>query len=237
MTHVNLALLAERATIDDVVEWDIRNWERALTFWESRVPGESSSLALTLGERHGGLSLWCALKGMTAIATDLHGLTERGLACHVRYGVTSAIRYGHVDATSLPFADSSFDIVLFKSVLGALATKPRQANATKEMHRVLKPGGMLLFAENLTGSTLHRKARERFVPWSKRWRYLHPVHDLNLFDCFESVELEYRGVIGLFGRTPRQRNVLAGIDRLLNPVLPNSVKYILFGIATKHDDQ
>lgn len=225
--------LSERSTIDDIVEWDVRNWELALPFWDSNLQGAATGLALTIGERHGGLSLWCALKGMDAIATDLHGLSDRALACHRRYEVETAIHYGHVDATSLAFADSSFDLVLFKSVLGALETKPRQTQAVNEMHRVLKPGGKLLFAENLTGSALHRKARERFVPWSEKWRYLHPADDLDLFERFESVEVEYHGLIALFGRTAWQRNALGRFDRLISPLVPDRAKYILFGAATK----
>jgi len=49
---------------------------------------------------------------------------------------------------------------------------------------VLKPGGWLLFAENLKGSMLHRLLRKTFVRWANYWRYLVYRKDLDLFRDF-----------------------------------------------------
>ena len=45
------------------------------------------------------------------------------------------------DATSLPYEDSSFDLVLMAN---ALHVMPEPQKALEEIHRVLKPGGILL---------------------------------------------------------------------------------------------
>lgn len=50
------------------------------------------------------------------------------------------------DATELPFADQSFDLALFVTVLGEI---PDKAAALAEVYRVLRPGGRLSVTEML----------------------------------------------------------------------------------------
>ena len=111
-------------------------------------------------------------------------------------------------------------MVVFKSVIGALQTKERQLQAISEMHRVLAPGGLLLFAENLVGSQLHVRLRKRYVRWESSWRYIDIAGDLDLFDAFDEVEFETWGVFGALGRSERQRDLL-GQDRPV--VVPHAV--------------
>jgi ubiquinone/menaquinone biosynthesis C-methylase UbiE len=53
------------------------------------------------------------------------------------------VRAARADAEALPFADSSFDLVLGHAVLHHL---PNLRRAFAEFHRVLRPGGRILFA-------------------------------------------------------------------------------------------
>jgi SAM-dependent methyltransferase len=53
------------------------------------------------------------------------------------------VRTARADAESLPFADSSFDLVLGHAVLHHL---PNLRRAFAEFHRVLRPGGRIVFA-------------------------------------------------------------------------------------------
>jgi SAM-dependent methyltransferase len=53
------------------------------------------------------------------------------------------VRTARADAESLPFADSSFDLVLGHAVLHHL---PNLRQAFAEFHRVLRPGGRIAFA-------------------------------------------------------------------------------------------
>jgi ubiquinone/menaquinone biosynthesis C-methylase UbiE len=55
------------------------------------------------------------------------------------------------DATALPFADQSFDVVLAMHMLYHVADA---AEAIAEMHRVLKPGGTLAVTTNGSGNLL-----------------------------------------------------------------------------------
>ena len=70
-------------------------------------------------------------------------------------------------AENLPFDDDSFDTV---TVTLVLCTVPDQPAALKEVHRVLKPGGQLLFLEHV------RADDPGLAKWQDRlekpWRFL-----------------------------------------------------------------
>ncbi len=219
-----------------VIVWDVRNWSRALPFWQPHLPGDGRRTALAIGERGGGLSLWLAMQGIEVVSTDVDASPEPAMALHRRYGVSDLVTYAQLDATSMAYPDGSFDIVIFKSVLGALRTKERQAQAVSEIHRVLKPGGTLLFAENLMGSRLHRWMRSRFVPWDG-WRYLDLDRDLDLFNAFSATTFEAWGVLALFGRSEGQRDLLGRIDDRLSRWVPSRWRYILFGACVRGPDR
>ncbi len=220
------------ALVRAVIAWDVRNWSRVLPFWQPHIQAAPTT-ALAIGERGGGLSLWLALQGIQVVCTDLGVPVEPARALHRRYGVSDLVTYADVDVMSMDYPDGSFDLVVFKSVLGALATKERQIQAIAEIHRVLRPGGTLLFAENLVGSRVHRWLRSRFIPWDAGWRYLALRLDRDLFDDFEAIEFQTWGVLGLFGRNEVQRDLLARVDERLTQRVPNDWRYILFGACTR----
>jgi len=217
----------------DIIEWDTANWGKALDFWQPHLPQSEAATALTLGERHGGLSLWLAQAQLQVTATDLEGVTEKGKALHQRYKVTEQINYKNANMLELPFQDASFDVVCFKSVLGALSEKEKQATAIAEMYRVLKPGGVLLFAENLSGNALHKGLRKRFVKWSTYWRYLEWPEDKALFDAFSEKQFTTSGTLGLLGRSEKQRQILGKLDGAIRPLTRANKRYIVFGALTK----
>ena len=69
------------------------------------------------------------------------------------------------DAGNLPFPDDSFDTVVSTLVL---CTVPDPVKAIAEAHRVLKPGGQLLFVEHVLGEGAVA-ARQKAIagPWEK----------------------------------------------------------------------
>jgi hypothetical protein len=102
------------------------------------------------------------------------------------------------------------------------------------MHAALRPGGVLLFAENLVASPIHRHLRRRFVAWGDRWRYV-TIEEMNAFlGPFSTVRERTFGFAGAFGRTERQRSSLATVDATgLDRIVPAQWRYIIAGVATK----
>ena len=219
----------------DVIQWDIKTWSKALPFWEKNFTIKKEMKALAIGEREGGMSLWLALKGVNVTCTDYNDFPKETSQLHKRYKVNEKIAYEKgVDVTDLSmYSANSFDIVVFKSVLGALSKKERQQKAFDEMKRVLKPGGAILFAENSKGSKLHAALRKIFIKWNSYWRYLDYKRDQDLFAGFSSAKLTTKGFSATFGRSEKQRKVLATFDSVIHPILPSSLNYVIFGVLTK----
>ncbi|MFN0212924.1 MAG: class I SAM-dependent methyltransferase [Saprospiraceae bacterium] len=226
-------------THQDILEWDIPTWARALGFWEKIIDEQSMQLAygLEIGAHHGGISLFFAKRyGAKMVCTDLNNASEKAKSLHLKYNVGPQIEYITLDATQIPFPENSFDFVVFKSVLGAIGRNDqpeKQQQAIAEIHRVLKPGGILFFAENLQGSTLHRLARRFFVPWGKSWRYL-TLNELSKWlSVFEYKNVYSTGFLSAF--VPNEgwlKNQMAGLDNHLS-FLPKNWKYVAFGFARK----
>lgn len=222
----------QRPALKDIFQWEVRSWSRALPLWEKHLPATRPLKALGIGEREGGLSLWLASKGIDVVCTDLEAFPPATRELHDRYRVSDRITYAQADATALAFPDASFDVVFFKSVIGALRSKERQAKAIAEIHRVLKAGGVLLFAENLHGTALHRWLRKRYVAWNSYWRYLDPRADRDLLGSFD-LDDRTTGLFANLGRSEGQRDLIARLDGIIAPLVPATSRTIWYGAATK----
>ena len=217
----------------DIFEWDVVNWSSALDFWAPCLGDLSGKRGLAVGDRRGGLSLGFALLGARVTCTDpsLESATARAL--HDRYEVAERIEYERVDATGIPGEEGTYDFVSFKSVLGALGEREQQLTAIRELHRVLKQNGWLLFAENLEASGLHRWLRDRFVEWSDQWRYLKYEERNRLFEVFDERSFRTHGFLGTLGRSPGKKAILGRLDSILGRFLPARWQYILLGRCRK----
>jgi len=220
----------------DIIQWDVKSWSKALNFWEKEVDWSKIGNGLELGGRQGGLSLWLALKGKKVICSDLKNVEETAKPLHVKYGVTSQIEYQNIDATDIPY-ENHFDVIVFKSVIGSVGYFGNYANQQKafeQIYKALKPGGVLLFAENLVGSPLHRKLRKKFIRWGVSWRYITLDEMDGFLSEFSSRKIKVTGVMAAFGRSEGQRRLMATLDGLgLNALCPRKWKYITYGIAVK----
>ncbi|MDX1651671.1 MAG: methyltransferase domain-containing protein [Brumimicrobium sp.] len=221
---------------NDILQWDIRSWEKALKYWENNMEWDKVSNALELGSNKGGLSLWLGLKGVNVVCTDLTGVESNAKPLHDRYDVSGKISYQDIDASDLPY-ESEFDVIIFKSIIGGIGRNDdidKQRKVFKEIHKALKPGGKLLFAENLIASPMHKTLRKNFVNWGDSWRYV-SLDEMNDFlQIFDDYSIKTTGVISTFGRNEKQRNLFSTADRLLlNHISPRKWKYICYGIATK----
>jgi SAM-dependent methyltransferase len=221
--------------IKDVIQWDIRTWSQTLSFWEENFRIEPEMTALILGEREGGLSLWFSLKDTHVTCTDLTPFSEKTFQLHKKYNMSSKITYNEgVDITDLSqYPANHFDIISFKSVLGALSTKKKQQIAINEMNRILKPNGAILFAENMQGSFLHSFFRRIFIRWNSYWRYLNLNSDLDLFSESKTLKLGTFGFLATFGRTEKQKTLLHHFDKIAKPLIPKSWRYVLCGVLIK----
>jgi SAM-dependent methyltransferase len=221
----------------DFLEWDVRNWSVALDFWATHSQLDLTACeALEIGSRHGGLSLWLASRGARVLCSDVGGPTDRARQRHRAAGLADRVRYASIDATAIPGTDA-YDVVAFKSVLGAVGRAHGllgQARAIREIHRCLKPGGELFFAENLVASPVHAALRRWCVPWGRSWRYLTVREMRALLGLFTHVRFRTVGFAGALGRSDRQRNILGRLDRaFVDRLVPPAWRYIIVGVARK----
>jgi SAM-dependent methyltransferase len=219
--------------LSDFVQWDVQNWGKAIPFWQPYVEGVTDGKAAAFGEREGGLSLWLASNGMHVQCSDYTPFEKTPLVLHEKYNVVDQITYSQQDITSISFPDNTFDCVVFKSVIGTLATKERQQQALDELHRILKPGGHLLFAENLEATAMHRFARKKFTNWGERWRYIQWKEMDQMLAKFAHVDKKSVGFFATFGRSEGQRKFLSKLDLVVSPIIPKSWRYILIASCRK----
>lgn len=219
--------------IKDIIQWDVKNWKNALSFWEAHFPVKPGMRVLALGERQGGLSLYFALKGCEVICSDFMDFPAETQQMHQHYGVADKITYAKIDMRAIDFADNTFDVVVFKSVIGVLPLLEDRNHAIDDIKRVLKKDGAFLFAENSSASFLHRFARKKFVKWEDKWFYL-PDSEIDSWKRkFSTTHSGKYGFIGVFSRSERQRNFLGAIDVVLSRLMPLSWRYIYFGVFRK----
>jgi len=219
----------ERGVIKDIVVWDIVNWSTAIKYWENNAQVKNKNYeCLELGSSKGGMSLWLALNGNNVLCTDLNGPEDGAHRIHEKYNCSSRITYGAMDATNIPH-ENKFDVVIFKSIIGGI---PQDKTKTlTEIHKALKPGGKLLFAENLEATFLHKILRRNFG--TKGWDYLKMDEIDKVFTAYNKVNYTTVGFFGCMGRNEWQRNFLGKVDTVLNWIIPNRSKYILIGVAEK----
>lgn len=222
--------------IKDIIQWDIKNWQQALLYWETKVDWGNTKTCLELGSREGGLSLWVALKNKKVICSDFGDVKLTAGKLHEKYKVSSLIEYENIDATNIPY-ENQFDLIMFKSIIGGIGRnndKEKQKTVFNQIYKALKPKGKLIFAENLIASPMHQLLRKA-NDWSKYWGYVSLTDLKNSYlSDFSSFEVKSGGFLGVLGRNESQRDFLASIDiGLLNKIFPDNWKYISYGIAEK----
>lgn len=223
-------------SLQEIIQWDVTNWAKAIPFWEKHLPTDTHGRkCLAIGEREGGLALWLAQKGFDVVCSDLKDTEKTASPLHKKYGITKGMSYQDMDATHIPY-ENEFDVIIFKSILGGVGNnnqKHLQEKALHEMYKALKPGGVLLFAENLTGSSFHRTLRRKYIKWGAKWRYLTRQEVFEMLQPFSKVNMKTQGVIATFGRSESQRSMLGAIDGILTPLTPSAWHYICFVAAVK----
>lgn len=228
-----MQMIFSKKELKDIFEWDVDNWSKALDFWKLDELQITDMKVLTIGERNGGLTLLFSLMNGKVTSTDLNGITNKGKELHKSYKVDNKVEYKNADILKLPYENNYFDIVSFKSVLGGLRDRNKQTIAVDEIYRVLKPGGILYFAENLKASKLHQLLRKKFVNWGDSWLYLDYDEKEILFSKFKTKDFSSYGFLAIFGYFKIIKSILSYIDQFINPIISSNKRYILFGKCIK----
>ena len=222
--------------VKDALGWDVENWGRALNYWDKRLPESLEGMTcLELGANKGGLSLWLADKKATVVCSDLADTETRSKELHSRFQVDGKIFYEDINALKIPYSET-FDVVVFKSILGGIARNgqsEKRHECIAEIYSALKPGGLLLFSENLVSTSAKRFLRKKFVPWGADWNYLKMNETKDLLKDFSSVESESTGLLGALGKGEKMRSSFGKLDGILAPIIPNKWNYIWYGVAKK----
>jgi ubiquinone/menaquinone biosynthesis C-methylase UbiE len=102
-------------------------------------------------------------RGCRVVAVELNAGRARGAARLTQLvRLQTRVRVVRGDATSLPFRRASFDACLSQEALLHIADK---AAALREAHRVLRPGGRLVFTDWVARATLGDGERQRLKEW------------------------------------------------------------------------
>jgi SAM-dependent methyltransferase len=218
----------------DIVTWDVRTWSTAVLLWQHVLPESPKLRCLEIGAGPGGPSLWLALQGHEVLCTNWQNTEAHARPLHDRYGVSDRIRYTDVDATQIPY-ENEFDLIVFKSVIGGVGDRAAQDRAMCGILRALKPGGRLLFAENLRGTVFHRLARAiAYTVRGTSWRYPTLAELAPHLAQYSQLELHTTGFLAMFGVKESQRWALAGADeKVFNRLVPSRWKYVSYGTAIK----
>jgi len=135
---------------------EARDWFRLLRL-------DAGGRVLEVGCGSGGVTRRLAMEtGASAVGVDInpHGI-EAASAAAVREGLSSRVSFQVVDAGKrLPFAGDSFDAIFCNDAINHL---PARAELFGDWHRLLKPGGRLLFTDPIvvTGPVTNEEIRVR----------------------------------------------------------------------------
>lgn len=174
--------------------------------------------ALDYGCGHGMASVVLARAGATVTAFDLSPgyvleARERAIANHV--GVECVV----ADGEELPFPTASFDVVWGNAILHHLDL----SRAGRELHRVLKPGGIAVFCEPWGGNPLLGFAR-RFLPYPGKERTpderpLTRNDLLPLQTIFGKLDVRGFQLLGMIRRVWKNESVCRFLNRLDGGIL------------------
>ncbi|WGI26963.1 methyltransferase domain-containing protein [Halomonas alkaliantarctica] len=143
-----------------------------------RLKPDTHRKVLDIGAGLGGLMRQGASLGFRMTGLDItHGFCalNKSLSSRVNQPDSIPLTWVTGNASALPFADNSFDAVLFQH---SLMNMPDAAKVIAESHRVLCPGGQVVMHEVVSGPNVAQLLYP--VPWaaSSEHSHLMPLAEL-----------------------------------------------------------
>jgi SAM-dependent methyltransferase len=172
----------------------------------------SGKRVLDFGCGHGMASTVLAREGAEVIAFDLSaGFVEEA---DVRATANeAAIQSVVADGARLPFRDACFDAIWGVAILHHIPL----AQGAREIHRVLKPGGVAVFCEPWGGNPILGFARQRMpYPGKERTRDEEPLRTEDLVplrEAFPRCDVEHVQLLGMVRRAWRRCPFVGTLDR------------------------
>lgn len=211
-------------------------WIPAFEFAISRLPPDIRGWnVLEIGGGMGGLSMYFGMRGCNVICSDINSnYVSLAKKFHKVHEFSGQIRYETVDILNNNLRSESFDAISFKSFLGAI-TYDKQGYVISEIQRILKRGGLLIFCENLKGSSLSALYRRLFIPWHNKWYYLTVNQTYQYMSVFSECKINsFWFFAPFFARISRKLGRIGiTLDKLLFIYLKNEYRYIMGGYAIK----
>ncbi len=115
----------------------------------AQIPGIGKGNVLELGCGIGDVSAFLATEGFRVVGGDLD--PDQVTLARIRHGETDRLRFAVADARHLEFEAETFDLVVSQNVFHHI---PDWGSAVREIARVLRPGGYLLWLDLTTPSLL-----------------------------------------------------------------------------------
>ncbi|MBI3520642.1 MAG: methyltransferase domain-containing protein [Bacteroidetes bacterium] len=221
--------------LKDIINWDVDTWSEILPYWENQLKyfDKNNAICIEIGAREGGISLWMALNGFQITCSDNYYDSGEAKKLHIKYHVEKKVFYKKVDLLDWE-EKGKYDVIIMKSVLGALQTEERIKTAIENIYNNLNEDGILLFAENAGASFLHKKFRTKFTDWGKIWYYFDETSLKKMFKSFQIIDFRFNGVSAVFANRLGLSKPFSKIDKyILNKILPNKMKYMVYGYAKK----
>ena len=165
---------------------------------------------LDVGCGIGQYSVFLAMKGANVTAFDISPVgIERARALAKINGVESNCSFEVANAAAMPYAEGTYDYVIFHEVLHHAIKYP---GVREETLRVLKPGGRVVISETLRGNALLSLARRYTMAGGEaKGDVILEVEDLRSFtEGFSAYRIEPMSLLFMLKRVfqSRTRNPL-----------------------------
>jgi SAM-dependent methyltransferase len=139
------------------VDWRPRLWAPAVRWLLADPARFQGKKVLDVGSRTGRMACLFGLLGARVVGVDLPGVSLEGARQEAeRWGVADNVRFLTYSGDPATLPEGDFDFVFTKSVLVMI---PALETFLESLPGVMKPGGELLAAENLSGGPLLRWLR------------------------------------------------------------------------------